>query len=135
MLDCFINNEPFGYTYTYKTGVYTATNKDDARIKVKNAQVDILLIAGEKDNIGNAYDGCVEIMNILAKHKYKYNYSLLAYENAGHLSLYPYIIPVAVTASMKLAPRLVFTTGGTLEGNSHIQKNSSDKTIEFFRKG
>lgn len=133
MLDSFMKNKPFGYAYMYKTSVNTAKNKETARIKVENAKADILLIAGEKDNIWNTYDGCVEIMDTLAKYNYKYNYNLLAYENAGHPFPLPYIIPVGVTASMRLAPRLVFATGGTLEGNAHIQTDSWDRTIEFFK--
>ena len=133
MLGCFIKNKPFGYTYTYKTAVDTATNKEAARIKVENSKADILLIAGEKDNIWNAYDGCAEIMDTLARYNYQYNYKLLAYQNSGHSFPLPYILPVSVTASMRLAPRLVFTTGGTLEGNACIQKDSWDTTIEFFK--
>lgn len=132
MIDCFIKNKPFGYTNTYKTGVDAATNKETARIKVENAKAEILLIAGKKDNIWNAYDGCVEIMDTLERHNYKYNYNLLAYENAGHPFPLPYIIPVGVTASMRLAPRLTFSSGGTLEGNAHIQADSWEKTIEFL---
>lgn len=135
MLDCFMKNKPFGYAYTYKTGVDTATNKEAARIKVENAKADLLLIAGEKDNIWNAYDGCVEIMGALAKHNYKYNYNLLAYENAGHPLPLPYILPVGVTTSVRLAPRMVLTTGGTIEGNTHAQADSWEKTLEFFKNG
>lgn len=109
-------------------------NKESGRIKIKNAKAHILLIAGEKDNIWNTYDGCVEIMDTLEKYNYKYNYKLLVYKNAGHPFPLPYILPVSLTASMRLAPRLVFATGGTLEGNAHIQKDSWDKAIEFFKK-
>jgi len=134
MLHCFIKNQPFGYAYTYKTCLLSAGNREAARIKIENAKADILLIAGEEDNIWNAWDVCVEIMNTLEKYNYKYRYNFLDYGAAGHLSLSPYILPTAVTASMKLAPRLMFTTGGTLEGNAHAQADSWDKTIEFLKK-
>lgn len=35
---------------------------------------------------------------------------------------------------MRLAPRLVFTTGVTLEGNAYMQMDSWYKIIEFFKK-
>ncbi|KNY29290.1 acyl-CoA thioesterase/bile acid-CoA:amino acid N-acyltransferase family protein [Pseudobacteroides cellulosolvens] len=133
MLDCLIKNTPFGYAYTYKTGVDTATNKEAARIKIENANANILLFAGENDNIWNAYDGCVEIMDTLSKHNYKYNYNFFAYKDSGHPFPSPYIIPLSVTLSMKLAPRLVFVTGGTIEGNAKAQVDSWSKTIEFFK--
>jgi len=57
MLGCFIKNKPFGYTHTYKTSLLSATNKENARIKIENAQADILLFAGKQDNIWNSYDG------------------------------------------------------------------------------
>lgn len=134
ILDCFIKNRPFGYAHTYKTGVDNAKNKEAARIKLENAKADILLIAGEEDNIWNSYDGCVEIMDNLKKHNYKYSYNFLAYKNTGHPFPSPYIIPLSVSLSMKVAPRLVFTTGGTIEGNAHTQADSWGKTIEFFKK-
>ncbi|MHC1682641.1 MAG: acyl-CoA thioesterase/bile acid-CoA:amino acid N-acyltransferase family protein [Clostridiaceae bacterium] len=133
MLSCFIRNEPFGYTYTYKTCVDNATNKEEARIKVENSNADILLISGKNDNIWNSYDGCVEIINTLTKCAHKKIYSHLAYEGAGHPFHLPYILPVSLTTSMKLAPRFVFSSGGELVGNLNFQKDSWDKTIKFFK--
>lgn len=132
ILDCFIKNKSFGYTYTYKTCVEAAKNKEEARIKIEKSKADLLLIAGKKDNIWNALDGCEEIVDTLKKCNYKYKYELLPYENGGHSFPLPYIIPIPVTASMKIAPRLIFRTGGNLEGNAYMQKDSWDKTIEFF---
>lgn len=35
---------------------------------------------------------------------------------------------------LKIAPRLIFSSGGTLEGNARAQVDSSwEKAIEFFR--
>lgn len=133
MLECIIKNEPFGYAYTYKTELDIASNKEDARIKVENIKADILLVAGEKDNIWNSYDGCAEIMNTLRKYNHKYNYSFLAFENAGHPFPVPYIIPAGLTNSVKVMPRLVLNAGGTLEGNANFQKVSWDKTIKFLK--
>jgi hypothetical protein len=42
------------------------------------------------------------------------------------------MIPVSVLQSMKVAPRLVFVHGGTLEGNAEVQSDSWEKTIGFF---
>jgi dienelactone hydrolase len=132
VINCFIKNKPFGYTKAYRKALDTATNKHKARIKVEDAKADLLLIAGEEDNIWNACDGCHEIINTLEKHNYKYDYKLLAYEHAGHPFPLPYMIPVDVLQSMKVAPRLVFAPGGTMEGNAQAQSDSWSRTIEFF---
>jgi len=113
-------------------GLDATKNREDARIKIENAKADILLFAGERDNIWNAYDGCDQIMDDLRKHNFQYNYNFFAYENAGHPFYAPYIIPVGETM-IKLAPRLIFSIGGTLEGNAHAQADSWEKAIEFFK--
>jgi len=133
MLTCFIKNKPFGYTHTYKNGLINAKNKEDARIKIETASADLLLFAGKQDNIWNAYDGCVEIMETLRKSNYQHKYELCTYENAGHPFYAPYIIP-AGEASMKVAPRMTFSTGGTLKGNVEAQVDSWEKMLEFFIK-
>ena len=132
MISCFIKNKPFGFTYTYKKGVNTAKNREAARIKIENTKADILLFAGKQDNIWNSYDGCVQIMDDLRKHNFQYNYNFFAYKNAGHPFYAPYIIPAGETM-LKMAPRLVFSSGGTLEANAHSQADSWEKAIEFFR--
>jgi len=131
MLACFFQNKPFGYTHTYREGLFRAKNKEDARIKIENASADLLLFAGKQDNIWNAYDGCMEIMDTLRKNGYQHKYELCSYENAGHPFYAPYIIPAGETY-MKVAPRMTFSTGGTLEGNAEAQVDSWDKMLEFF---
>jgi len=42
------------------------------------------------------------------------------------------LIPAGETA--KMVPRLVFSLGGTVEGNMHAQADSWKKAIEFFKK-
>ena len=133
MLSSFIKNEPFGFTHTYKKGLQNAKNKEAARIKVENSKADILLFAGDQDNIWNAYDGCVEIVDTLRRNNYQYIYEFCAYKNAGHPFYAPYILP-AGASSMKVAPRLTFSTGGTMEGNAQAQVDSWEKMLEFFIK-
>jgi dienelactone hydrolase len=132
MLACFIKNKPFGYSHTYKSGLKSAGNQEEARIKIENAKTDLLLFAGKQDNIWNASDGCIKIMNVLDKVNYPYIHEFIAYENAGHPFYAPYIIPIEVFGSMKLAPRLVFSSGGTLKGNSEAQIDSWNRMLYFF---
>jgi hypothetical protein len=58
---------------------------------------------------------------------------LIVYENAGEPYLVPYVFPMSVS-SVKMAPRLVLSMGGTLEGNAHARADSWEKAIEFFKK-
>ena len=132
MISCFIKNEPFGYTFTHKKALNATKNKEATRIKIENAKADILLFAGKQDNMWNSYDGCVQIMEELKKHNFQYHYDFFGYENAGHLSYAPYIIPVG-EIMFKIAPRLMFSMGGTLEANAQAQVDSWEKAIDFFK--
>ncbi len=133
MISCFIKNEPFGLTYTHKKALNAAKDREVARIKIENAKANILLFAGKQDNMWNSYDGCVQIMGDLRKHNYQYDYDFVGYENAGHLSYAPYILP-AGEIMFKMAPRLMFSMGGTLEANAQAQADAWEKAIEFFKK-
>jgi hypothetical protein len=133
MLSCFIKNEPFGYTYTYKRGLDVAKNKEAARIKVEDSHADLLLFTSKQCNIWNTYDGSIQIMDTLQKYNYPYKYDLIVYEDAGEPYYVPYVFPAGETTA-KMAPRLVFSMGGTLEGNSHARTDSWEKAIEFFKK-
>ncbi|WP_223068666.1 acyl-CoA thioester hydrolase/BAAT C-terminal domain-containing protein [Paenibacillus caui] len=128
---CLEKNTPFGFTTTYRKSVEIAKNKEDARIKIENAHADLLLIAGQEDNVWNTYDACVEVMDALAKHNYQYDYNLLAYKDLGHTLPIPYVVPISETLNIKMGSG-VFTCGGTLQGNSYGQADSWQKTIAFF---
>jgi dienelactone hydrolase len=133
MLNCMIKNEPFGFTHTYKKGLALAKNKEAARIKVEDAHADLLLVTSKECGMWNTYDGCVEMMDTLRKHNYSHTYDLIVYEDTGEPYLVPYVIP-ASESSVKIAPRLVLSMGGTLQGNSHARTDAWEKAIEFFRK-
>ncbi len=132
-LNCFLRNQPFGFAHTYRKGLAAAANQEATRIKIENAQADILLFAGRQDNMWNSYDGCVEIVEQLRKHNYPHAYDFFCYEKAGHQTYAPYIIPAGII-SMKMGPRLTFTLGGTLETNAHAMADSWEKAIAFFRR-
>jgi dienelactone hydrolase len=132
ILSCIVRNKPFGYADTYMRGLSVATNKEAARIKVENARADVLLFAGKQDNMWNSYDGCVQIMDDLRAHDFRYTYDCFSYNDAGHPFYAPYVIPVGET-QVKLAPRLALSLGGTLEANAHAQADSWEKAIEFFK--
>jgi hypothetical protein len=132
MLSCMIKNKPFGFTPTFKKGLALAKNKESARIKVENAQADLLMVTGKDCGMWNTYDGCVEIMDTLQKCNYPYTHELVVYEDAGEPYLVPYVIPVGLN-SMKMAPRLVLSTGGTLQGNAFAQADAWKRAIEFLK--
>jgi len=129
---CIVKNEPFGYTHIYKTALKNASNKEAARIKVENIKADLLLFSTKQNNMWNTYDGCVEIMNTLNKTGYQYAYKHITYEKAGEPFYAPYIIPAVIYEPVKIAPRLSFFSGGTLEGNNEAVINSWEKMLEFF---
>jgi BAAT / Acyl-CoA thioester hydrolase C terminal len=108
-----------------------AKNREAARIKVEDARADLLLITTKECGMWNTYDGCVQIMDTLRKHNYPHSYDLIVYENAGEPFLVPYVFP-AGESSMKMAPRLVLSMGGTVEGNINALVGAWEKAIEFF---
>lgn len=90
------------------------------------------MIAGKEDNIWNSYDGCVEIIKKLKKNNYQYKVELLTYDTMGHPLPIPYILPLSETLSMNMSGG-VFSSGGTVEGNSKGQFESWKRTIEFYK--
>ncbi|MCL1803576.1 MAG: acyl-CoA thioesterase/BAAT N-terminal domain-containing protein [Eubacteriaceae bacterium] len=132
MLRCIIKNEPFGYTHTHVMGLKRARNKEQARIKVEEIKADLLIFSGKQCNMWNSHDGCTEIMAQLGKCNYKYSYEYIAYENAGEPFYAPYIIPESIRLSMKIAPRLALTMGGTIQGNTDAVIDSWERMLAFF---
>jgi len=133
MLNGFIKDEPFEFASVYKKGVAVAQNKEVARIKVEEANADLLLFTSRQCGMWNTYDGSLEIVDTLCQHDYPHSYDLIVYEDAGEPYLVPYVIPSS-ESSAKMAPRLVLSLGGTLEGNAHTRADAWGKTIQFFKK-
>jgi hypothetical protein len=133
MLSCMAKNQPFGFTPVFKKSLARAKNREAARIQVENAQADLLMVTSTDCGMWNTYDGSVEIMDTLRKNNYPCTYDLVVYENAGEPYLVPYVIPVGIN-SVKMAPRLILTTGGTLQGNAYAQVDAWKRAIEFLKK-
>jgi hypothetical protein len=91
------------------------------------------LFTSKQCNMWNTYDGSVQIIDTLRKYNYPHKYDLVVYEDAGEPYYVPYVFPAGETTA-KMAPRLVFSMGGTLEGNAHARADSWEKAIEFFKK-
>lgn len=132
MIRGFIKNLPFRFTETYEKGLQAAPNKEAARIKIENAHADLLLFTSRECGMWNTYDGCVEIMDMLRKYNYQYKYDLIVYDHAGEPYYVPYVFPAGET-TMKMAPRLVLSIGGSLEGNVYALTDSWEKAVEFFK--
>jgi pimeloyl-ACP methyl ester carboxylesterase len=135
IMGCFIKDKPFGFAYHYRKSLEVANNREEARIKLENANADILLIGGQKDGWWDTHDACLKIMDELARHHYPHTYECVTYENGGHACYAPFIIPVdELSAPLKIAPRLVFSEGVSREANAHMLEDSWEKAIEFFKK-
>lgn len=132
MLEGFLKNKPFEFASVYKKGVAAAANREAARIRVEEAHADLLMFTSKQCGMWNTYDGSLEIMDRLKKYNYPCKYDLIVYEDAGEPYLVPYVIPVS-ESSVKMAPRLVLSMGGTLEGNAHAREDSWVRTIEFLK--
>ena len=127
----FVNDRPFGFAATYRRGVREAKNLAAARIPVEESAADILLFAGDRDGMWNAADGCTRLIRDLDERGYPHEHRLVVYHDAGHIGFPPYIIP-ATEVSQKMAPRLVLSTGGTLEGNARAQADAWPQVLAFL---
>jgi dienelactone hydrolase len=130
-LRAFMRDRPFGYVTTYRKGVKAAMNAEAARIKVEESNADLLLFAGRRDGIWNSYDGCEVVMRELDERAYRHRYEFVGYEDAGHSWYPPYVIPCTDT-TVRMAPRLRLSTGGTLEGNARAQADSWQRALAFL---
>jgi len=130
VLHSFIKNEPFEFASVYKKGVSVAKNKEAARIRVEEAQAD-LLFTSKNCGMWNTYDGSVKIMETLQKCGYPHSYHLVVYEDAGEPYMVPYVLPAGMN-SVKMAPRMVLSMGGTLEGNAYARVDAWEKAIAFL---
>jgi len=133
MLSGFLHDRPFEFAPTYVRGLHSARNTEAARIKVENAQADLLLLAGRQDGMWNAYDGCVRIMEELTKRDYPHQFSFQAYDGAGHQWYPAYIVPCTETTS-RMGPRLVLSTGGALEANARAVADGWERALAFFQR-
>jgi hypothetical protein len=131
MLACMVQNKPFRYTTVFKKSLALAQNKAAARIRVEDIQADLLMVTGTDCGMWNTYEGSLEIMETLRECGYPHSYELVVYEDAGEPYLVPYVVPAGIN-TMKLAPRLVLTTGGTVKGNAHARADAWEKAIAFF---
>jgi esterase/lipase len=131
MLECMLKNQPFGFTPAYRKALAAAQNKEAARIQIENAQADLMFFTSPDCGMWNTYDGCVEIMDRLKKSNYGHRYDLVVYPEAGEPYLVPYVFPVGIS-SAKIAPRLVLSMGGTLQGNAHARVDAWEKAIAFL---
>ncbi len=131
MLQGMVRNEPFHFTPVYRKALAQATNRAEARIRVEDAQADLLLVTSTDCGMWNTYEGSLEIMDTLKKQNYSHYYDLVVYENAGEPYLVPYVIPLS-HSSVKMAPRLILSMGGTLEGNARAQAGAWQEALAFF---
>jgi pimeloyl-ACP methyl ester carboxylesterase len=135
IVSCFIKNKPFGFAYTYRKSMEVANNREEARIKVENAQADILLFGGQKDGWWDTHDACLKILEELVRHDYQHAYEYITYKDGGHACYAPFVIPVdEFSAPLKIAPRLVLYEGVSREANAYMLEDSWKKAIAFFKK-
>ena len=95
-----------------------------AAIKVENIKAPILLISGKDDQTWPSAEFSEMIVKRLKKHNFKYQYTHLAAENAGHLVF----LPDFITATYR------HFNGGSRESELHQSIRSWQKTIKFLHK-
>jgi pimeloyl-ACP methyl ester carboxylesterase len=135
MISCIIKNQPFGFAFMYRKSLELAENREQARIKVEDSNAGILLFGGQKDGWWDTHEACLKIMDELKKYNYQHAYKYISYADGGHACFPPFVIPVdELSASTRIAPRLVFSEGVSPEANAHMLEDSWEKAIAFFQK-
>lgn len=110
----FLLNEPVAYRPGYESAAKGDENKEEARIKVENTDANIVLIAGDDDNMWQSEVAAENIYN-----KRPENTEVFIYEGAGHIFV---------------GDRFMYTSGMTLDmgGNKEANEkafNESNKVI------
>jgi pimeloyl-ACP methyl ester carboxylesterase len=135
MASCILRNRPLGFAYMYRKSLEVAHNKEEARIRLENANADILLFGGQRDGWWDSHDACLAITAELARHEYQHTYEYVAYKDGGHACYAPFVIPVdEFTSPLKLAPRLVLSEGVSREATAYMLEDSWERAIEFLKR-
>ena len=131
MLDGFVHDHPFRFSTTYVRGVHSARNLEEARIKLEDAQADLLLLVGDEDGMWNAPAGCAEIVDVLQRRGYPHAVLYQEYAEAGHSWYPPFVLPCSETA-VHMGPRLTLDMGGSVQANAHAQADGWERALAFL---
>jgi pimeloyl-ACP methyl ester carboxylesterase len=135
MASCILRNKPLGFAYMYRKSLEVAHNKEEARIRLEDANADILLFGGQRDGWWDSHGACLAMIAELDRHKYQHTYEYVTYKDGGHACYAPFVIPVDEFSSpIKLAPRVVLSEGVSREANAYMLEDSWERAIEFLKR-
>lgn len=109
---------PISYKETYSSAVETDSNSASKLIPIDDVKANILLIAGEEDQLWDSLSMANEIKSQLSDSK------LLSYKDAGHIYGASDVLNLE---SMRIK------TGGSLEGNKKAQAESQEAIVQFLK--
>lgn len=104
-------NSPVRYKGIYTSAINTDQNKEDKHIPVKETTAQILLIAGQEDQMWDSPS-----MAALIQKERPENTTLQIYEDAGH---------VFIGNGVMTSGNMLLRVGGTEEGNKKAQEESN----------
>ena len=108
----------------YEASLENKEAYDKAAIRVEKIQGPILLISGKADALWPSTRMSNQITERLKQNKFRYAYTHISYENAGHGISRPGYFPTSDT----------LRNGGTLQGNAHAQVKAWKELLSFLSK-
>lgn len=109
---------PISYKETYSSAVETDSNSASKLIPIDDVKANILLIAGEEDQLWDSLSMANEIKSQLSDSK------LLSYKDAGH---------IYGASDVLNLESIRIKTGGSLEGNKKAQAESQEAIVQFLK--
>ena len=103
----------------------------DAMIPVERINGPVLLLSGSDDQMWPSSLMGERVIERLKTHGHPYFHQHIAYPNAGHMILMPYL-QTTRNYSQHPVTKQVYAFGGTPEGYARANRNSWDRILRFF---
>lgn len=115
----------------YLAAMRDAPSVERATILVERIRGPVLLITGKDDRLAPRFELAEIARRRLERHRHRWPYEHLSYENTGHTIAPPYI-PATADRFVHPLSKEVLALGGTTEG-AHANEDWWPKTVAFLR--
>jgi pimeloyl-ACP methyl ester carboxylesterase len=116
----------------YLAAMRDAPSVERATIPVERIRGPGLLITGKDDRLAPRFELAEIARRRLERHRHRWPYEHLSYENSGHTIAPPYI-PVTADRFVHPVSKEVMALGGTTEGRAHANEDWWPKALAFLR--
>ena len=116
----------------YLAAMRDAPSVERATLPVERIRGPVLLITGKDDRLAPRFELAEIARRRLERHRHRWPYEHLSYENTGHTIAPPYI-PATGNTFVHPVSKEVLALGGTTEGRAHANEDWWPKALGFLR--